>query len=95
MAKLHKFVKRSPGDYVLRKIIGEKTYDDIHPLGTQAVAANDAKKASEKALQAEEDKPVIPLPDEEELARTRRLREARRTGGRSSTVLSDPDQLGG
>jgi hypothetical protein len=74
-------------------IIGEKTtYDD--PSTSARYPGRRVRtmpsKASEKALQdAEEDpEPVIPLPDEEELARvTRRLREARRTGGRSSTVL--------
>lgn len=38
---------------------------------------------------------TIPLPDEDELERVRRKRAARRTGGRSSTVLTDDNRLGG
>jgi hypothetical protein len=38
---------------------------------------------------------VVPLPDEEELDRVRRRRNARRSGGRASTVLSDDSRLGG
>jgi len=38
---------------------------------------------------------VIPLPDEDELERVRRRRNARRGGGRASTVLSDENRLGG
>lgn len=38
---------------------------------------------------------TIPLPDEDELERVRRKRNARRTGGRASTVLTDDDRLGG
>lgn len=42
---------------------------------------------------ATEDETVIPLADEEELARVRRRQ--RRSGGRSSTVLTDDEKLGG
>lgn len=38
---------------------------------------------------------VIPLPDEDELERVRRKRNARRGGGRASTILSDDNRLGG
>lgn len=40
-----------------------------------------------------EEEPAIPLADEEELARVRRRQ--RRSGGRSSTVLTDDERLGG
>jgi hypothetical protein len=38
---------------------------------------------------------TIPLPDEEELERARRKRNAKRGGGRASTVLTDDERLGG
>lgn len=38
--------------------------------------------------------PVIPMPDEEEIKRVQRRRNARRTGGRSSTVLTSGDYAG-
>lgn len=40
------------------------------------------------------EEPPIPLPDEEELNRFRRRRAARRTGGRSSTVLANDETFG-
>lgn len=35
--------------------------------------------------------PIMPIPDEEELARSRRRKNARRGGGRASTVLTNED----
>lgn len=98
MGKLHKTVKKySLGSRAAQAIIGKDTYESLHPLGEQAEAAYDAKKASAKALKEAETNPppVIPLPDEEEIARARRRRNARRGGGRASTILSDSDRLGG
>lgn len=42
------------------------------------------------------EEPVIPLPDEDAIARARRRNRSRRAGGRASTVLSggDDDTLG-
>lgn len=96
MGKLHKAVKKySLGSRVAQGIIGKENYESIHPLGEQAEAAYDAKKASEKALADAENEPVQVMPDEEEIARVKRRRSARRGGGRSATVLSDADSLGG
>lgn len=97
MGRLHKNVRKySLGQRAGDAILGKETMDSIHVLGNQAETAYDAAKASEKALKEaqENPEPVIPLPDEEELARVRRRRNARRAGGRASTVLSD-DRLGG
>lgn len=44
-------------------------------------------------VEAGEEAAVIPLADEEELARVRRRQ--RRSGGRASTVLTDDEKLGG
>ena len=92
MGKLHKTLKRADPLYYADKDI----YEETHPLGTQAESAYDATQAAEKALKTAEDTPVVPLPDEEELARVRRRDNARRrSSGRSSTILSDSDALGG
>lgn len=93
MGKIHKMAKKlDPSYYVLDK----ETFNETHPMGTQAEAAYDAAQASEKALKEAENTPTIPLPDEEELARVRRRENARRRGsGRSSTVYGESDSLGG
>lgn len=94
MAKLHRAVKKySIGENVLRKVVGDKTYDEIHPLGTSMVQQDDAAKAAEQAAADAQNKPVIPLPDEEALARMRRRR-AQRTTGRDSTMLAGPETFG-
>jgi predicted nucleic acid-binding protein len=99
MGSLHKKLRKySPGAMLEQAVLGRKTFDQLHPLGTQAEVAYDAANAAEKALeeveQVDQAKPVAPLPDEEELARIRRRR-ARKSGGRSSTILSDDETLGG
>ena len=50
-----------------------------------------------KAMEDQEQEPVIPLPDEEEIRRSKRRGTAARGGGRASTVLTggDKDRLGG
>jgi hypothetical protein len=94
MGKLHKTLKKySPGARLERETLGDKTFDQLHPLGTQTEAAYDAAKASEKALAEAE--AVIPIPDEEELARQRRRANARRRGSSSSNVYTEDDRLGG
>jgi c-di-GMP-binding flagellar brake protein YcgR len=96
MGRLHKNVRKySLGQKAGDAIIGKDNMDAIHVLGSQAEASYDAKKASEKALKDAEHEPVIPLPDEEQIERVRRRRNARRGGGRASTVLSDSAGYGG
>jgi hypothetical protein len=96
MGKLHKKIKKySPMAQIEQKVLGKDTYDQLHPLGTQAESAYDAKVESEQALKDVEAEPVIPMADEEEIERARRRRSARRGGGRASTVLSDDNRLGG
>jgi hypothetical protein len=91
MASLHRKAKKIS---IGRRIFGDKTFDDFHPYGTQMVAQDDAIKASERAAAEAANQPVIPLPDEEELARIRRRKN--RGGGRAATVLtSDEERLGG
>lgn len=95
MGKLH---KKWRGASLLGNVLDKKTYQDIHPIGTQAEAAYDLKKDQEKALkelEAEPAKDVIPMPDEEELARARRRRNARMRGGRASTSLAQDEGFGG
>lgn len=99
MGSLHKKIKKySPMANIERSVLGKETFDQLHPLGTQAEVAYDTAKASKKALKDAQDptkNPVIPLPDEEALERERRRRAAKRTGGRASTVLTDEDRMGG
>ena len=76
------------------KVIGRKNMDQITPIGTSLEKQYDAAKAAQRAAEEMANKPVIPLPDEEELYRQRRRRNARRGGGRESTFLSS-DALGG
>jgi len=94
MANLHRLVKKTTGERALRAVVGENTYDQLHPLGTSMVQQDDAAKAAEQAASDAASKPAIPLPDEEELARIRRRRAARRTGGRDSTILTGDDSFG-
>ena len=91
MGKLHKSLKKLDPLYYADK----KSWDQLHPLGTQAETAYDAAEASKKALKEAKDEPVIPMADEDALERERRRRNARRTGGRAATVLSDENRLGG
>lgn len=90
MASLHRKISKIHP----HALIDKKSFDQMHPIGTQAVAAQDAAKAAEKVLEEAEAEPVIPIADEEELARIRRRR-ARRSGGRSSTILTDDETFGG
>jgi len=97
MGSLHKKVKKGLAGSVIRGIVGDKTFDQFHPLGTSMEKQYDATKAAEKAAKDAANQPAIPMPDEEELRRKRRKANAARSGGRASTILTggDSDQLGG
>lgn len=96
MGKLHKTIKKyDPSQKLERKILGEKNYDSLHPLGTAAVAARDARKAAERAATDAANQPIMPIADEEELARSRKKMLSRKNRGRASTILaSDSETLG-
>ena len=93
MGRLHKTVKKGLAGRAIRGIVGEKTFDQAHFLGSSLEKQYDATKAAERQAAAIANEPAIPLPDEEELARQRRR--TRRSGGRASTVLTDDERLGG
>lgn len=106
MGSLHKKLKKySPGarlereinKAVLGKKKGEQLFDSLHPMGTSAEKQYDATKAAEQAARDAANAPVLPLPDEEQLKRYWRRRNAARGGGRASTILTggDSDTLGG
>lgn len=87
MAALHKFVStKSVSQRILKGAVGEKTYDQLHPIGTALV----------KAETPVEPPPVVPLPDEEDLKRAKRRSSAAQLqrSGRAATILSDSDRLG-
>ncbi len=50
--------------------------------------------AQERAQAAADADPVLPMPDEEEIKRSRRRSASSRGGGRASTILTDGDRLG-
>lgn len=89
LGRVHKFASNSLSQRALRSVFGKKTYDSLHPLGTQGVAALDLEKAAAQPAT------VIPLPDEDQLARIRRRRASQRGGGRDSTQLVDSSQTFG
>ncbi len=88
MANLHKAVMaHSPSQSLLRKTLGEKTYDTFHPLGTALV----------KAQTPVTPPPVVPMPDTEEIQLQKRRQMAQaalQRGGRASTILTNTDRLG-
>lgn len=87
MAKLHKLHSQVTfSGRLSKKVLGKKTYDEMHPIGTAMVQASAPVPET----------PVVPMPDEEDLRRARRRSSASqmRRSGRSSTILSDSDQLG-
>lgn len=95
MANLHKYLKRhSIAEQAAQKVLGEKTYDAVHFIGTPAVQQQQAKQDAKNAADAAANRPVLPLPDEEELARQARRRNSARGGGRASTIFTQGDQLG-
>lgn len=96
MGKLHKNIKKySLSQKLERKVLGKKTYDSAHFLGTSAEAAYDARKDAERAAADAANQPIMPIADEEELQRSRKKRLARRNRGRASTILaSESETLG-
>jgi hypothetical protein len=86
MAKLHKaHSKFTISGRLSKKLLGKETYDQMHPIGTAAVAAAEPPPTPP---------PPAPLPDEEEIRRTKRRSGQMRRSGRSSTILSESDTLG-
>lgn len=92
MPKIHKKLRKIS---IGRHIVGDDAFDKAHFLGTSVTNAYDARKEAEAAVKEEENKPVIPMADEETIARVNRRRNARRGGGRASTVLTDYEGMGG
>lgn len=92
MGKLHSNVKKGLAGRAIRGIVGDKVFDQAHFLGTAAVKQRDATKAAERAQKAAADEPIMPLADEEELARAKRKGLARRNRGRASTILSSESE---
>lgn len=84
-----------------RKIIGDdkynQVYDSAHFLTTPMIQARQATKDAENAANAIKDEPVMPVPDDELLARNKKKALARSNRGRASTILggsSDAETLG-
>jgi hypothetical protein len=95
MGAIHKKAKKlNPLSHILDK----DTFDALHPMGTQAEAQYDAQKAAEKQLkemEANPEKDVIPLPDEEDIERLRRRKARRGSSTRANTVFSTDEGFGG
>lgn len=91
MGKLHSSLKKLNPLYHIDK----DTYDSLHPMGTQAEAQYDARKASEKALKSIDTEKVIPLPDDEEIQRNARRAASRKAGSSASTFMSSNYGFGG
>jgi hypothetical protein len=83
VSKLHKAMKKyEPGERLQQKILGEKTYDELHPVGTALVKASEPLPSP------------APLPDEESIRRATRRMVSSRVGraGRRSTILTGDDE---
>jgi hypothetical protein len=95
MARIHKTLKKIHPLYYADK----DTFDSLHPYGTQAEAAYDSAKQSEKDLkemEANPSKDVIPLPNEEDIQRAERRKAARRAkAARDSTIYASGEGFGG
>ena len=88
MAKLHKWARKNAiGQRFKRAVLGDATYDMMHPIGTAAVAAEEPAPAPP---------PAVPMPDEEDIRRAKRRSTTAQMqrAGRASTILSDSDRLG-
>jgi len=95
MAKLHKKAKQGLAGTIVRGVVGDKTFDEAHPLGTSTVEAYDARKDAERAATAAANEPVMPIADEDELRRSKKKMLSRRNRGRASTILgNDSETLG-
>jgi hypothetical protein len=92
MGKLYtKARKFDPTRVLIKKVHGEKhmkNYDGTHIIGESLKKQSDATEEAKKAAQAAANEPVIPMADDEELARIRRRRASRSRGSRSSTDLT-------
>ncbi len=98
MGKIYKKVRKhkwlSPAG-LAAEAGGNEMFDTMHPLGTQAEAQYDATEAAKQTLKEVEEAPVIPIADEEELAKQRRRRNASRRGSSSSNIYTSDERLGG
>lgn len=74
-----------------KKLLGSKIGGALNKtdiFGNMSIKASDSKHAAENAARDAANQPVMPLPDDEELTRSKRKALARRQSlGRSSTVL--------
>ena len=74
-----------------KKLLGDKIGGALNKtdvFGNMAIQASDSRKAAEQAAKDAANQPVMPIPDEEELTRSKRKSLARRQSmGRSSTIL--------
>ena len=87
MSGIHKTIK---------KVLPKETVDPINKkVMDENISTHESlNRRMNPEMPTAEDEKVIPLPDEEELARNRRRRS--RGGGRAATVLtSDDEGLGG
>lgn len=109
MGSIHKFITSKKGglaslatggivppSHWLKKAIGKKNFDAIHPMGTAAEGQLDSLTDSKNALKVATEEDPIPLPDDEEIQRNARRAAARKTGsGRASTFMSSDYGFGG
>lgn len=92
MTKLHKTIS---------KAIPKEMRDPIDKkISKENISAHESlgrRMDPAKAMEGQEQEPVIPLPDEEDIRRSKRRGTAARGGGRASTVLTggNQDRLGG
>ncbi len=100
MAKLHKGITKFSNKFDLGRLAGQavvgkdrerKLYDQGHFIGHQAEKSYDATKAAEAAAKGIADEPIMPIPDDELLARNKKKGLARRNRGRASTILGGGD----
>jgi hypothetical protein len=95
MGKLHSNAKKSFAGRGIRRITGDKLFDQAHFLGTAAVKQRDATKAAERAATDAANEPIMPIADDDELQRSKRKMLSRRNRGRASTILAnDAETLG-
>lgn len=84
MANVHKLLSNTVSQRGVRAVIGTKTYNKAHFLGTGLVDA--ATPTPPPA--------VVPMPDEEQLKVAARRRATRPRAGRASTILTSGDGQG-
>jgi len=91
MTKLHKSISKAlpkEARTPLDKKISEENISTHESL---------ERRMNPAASMEGQDEPVIPMPDEDEIKRSKRRGTAARSGGRASTILTggDQDRLGG